>query len=261
MILFLNIRKGSFQKLKRGKIFFWILYLSLLSLTSICLYFLRFQFHTLFSTTICASLMITFFDNPSSSTYFDNPSSSEDSFALQVLSEPWPVTPNTAEETSLFNRIRRLERRTVFSPGKGARALLARIFETTSGFFYNPKDYDGFIEFSKRDLEIRELKHSCYSRFLKIIENKADLVQNAACDPKSSFVYYLEEHRKELDSFEDELNVQERDKEEISFLLDFLKDLHKHGHQSYYVWEILRAPRWRDFFRLIRSPLSIFFFF
>ena len=248
MILYLNIRKGSFQKLKRGKIFFWILYLSLLSLTSICLYFLRFQFHTLFSTTICASLMITFFDNPSSSTYFDNPSSSEDSFALQVLSEPWPVTPNTAEETSLFNRIRRLERENcIFLLGKEPGLFWRESLKQPLDSFTTQKDYDGFIEFSKRDLEIRELKHSCYSRFLKIIENKADLVQNAACDPKSSFVYYLEEHRKELDSFEDELNVQERDKEEISFLLDFLKDLHKHGHQSYYVWEILRAPRWRDF--------------
>ena len=150
--------------------------------------------------------------------------------------------------TSLFNRIRRVERENcIFLLGKEPGLFWRESLKQPLDSFTTQKDYDGFIEFSKRDLEIRELKHSCYSRFLKIIENKADLVQNAACDPKSSFVYYLEEHRKELDSFEDELNVQERDKEEISFLLDFLKDLHKHGHQSYYVWEILRAPRWRDF--------------
>ena len=36
-------------------------------------------------------------------------SSSEDSFGLQVLSEPWPVTHNLAYESSLRNRILALE--------------------------------------------------------------------------------------------------------------------------------------------------------
>ena len=36
-------------------------------------------------------------------------SSSEDSFGLQVLSEPWPVTHNLAYESSLINRILSLE--------------------------------------------------------------------------------------------------------------------------------------------------------
>ncbi|KAL0533103.1 hypothetical protein IC582_030564 [Cucumis melo] len=241
MILFLNIRKGSFQKLKRGKIFFWILYLSLLSLTSICLYFLRFQFHTLFSTTICASLMITFFDNPSSSTYFDNPSSSEDSFALQVLSEPWPVTPNTAEETSLFNRIRRLEEDdSIFLLGKAPGLFWTDCIQSQLYSYSTQEEYDFYLEFSKRDLEIRELKNSSYSLFSLFLNFDPHLSEEAPYNPRECFLDFLEEWNHEMSRIPG-LTVEERQREEIEFLQEVFKDLRKHGPKSYYIFKILQS--------------------
>ncbi|KAA0051946.1 ATPase subunit 1 [Cucumis melo var. makuwa] len=91
----------------------------------------------------------------------------------------------------------------------GVRALLARIFETTFGFFYNPKGLILVRRVLQTRFEDSRTQTLLFSLFLQIIKNKTDLIQNATCNPKSCFVYYLEEHCKKLDSFEDELNEQE----------------------------------------------------
>ena len=151
--------------------------------------------------------------------FVDGPSaSSEDSFDLQVLSEPWPVTPNSAEETSLFNRIRRLEREDcIFLLGRGPGLFWRESVKRTLDSYTTQEDYDFFLEFSKRDLEIRELRHSCYQKFFELLNENPDLVEKAPCDPKNCLIHFLEEKRGELDSFT-ELSVKKRDREEIEFL-------------------------------------------
>lgn len=184
--------------MKRKPFLFLVLSFLILSLTSIVLYLIRENLTTLLSSIFVLTtggLVLTtcsFVDDPSAS--------SEDSFDLQVLSPPWPLTPNSAEETSLFNRIRRRED-LLFLLGKAPGLFWRESVKRTLDSYTTQEDGDCFLEFSKRDLEIRELRHSCYQKFFELLNENPDLVEKAPCDPKNCLIYFLEEKGGELDSF------------------------------------------------------------
>ena len=244
LVLFIRIFHLYEKDLKKRSFsLFLCLDFLILSFISLFLYLLRLHFSTLFYSysLLCGGFLITYFENPSSSTCFENPSSSEDSFALQVLSEPWPVTPNTAEETSLQNRIRRLEEDdSIFLLGKAPGLFWTDCIQSQLYSYSTQEEYSHYLEFSKRDLEIRELKNSSYSLFSFFLNFDPHLSEEAPYNPRECFLDFLEEWDHEMSRIPG-LTVEERQREEIEFLQEVFKDLRKHGPKSYYIFKILQS--------------------
>ncbi len=61
------------------------------------------------------------------------------------------------------------------------------------------KEYNRLLEFENRDLQIRELKHECYSIFQQMLTDHPALAENAAYTPNEAFIDFLNEKRNELD--------------------------------------------------------------
>ena len=53
------------------------------------------------------------------------------------------------------------------------------------------REYTQVISFENRDLQIRELKHSCYSLFQGVLSEHPDLAEQAPYNPKEAFLYGL----------------------------------------------------------------------
>ena len=86
-------------------------------------------------------------------------SSSEDSFGIQVLSEPWPVIHNETLESSMRNRIRVLENTDcIFLLDKEKGEYWAEVKRNLDSC-PSQQEYNRVIEFESRDLQIRELRH------------------------------------------------------------------------------------------------------
>lgn len=106
-------------------------------------------------------------------------SPSEDLFGIQVLSEPWPVTPNCTLECSMRNRILAMND-SIFLLDKDGRAYWAEVKHALSHCI-SQTEYNQLIEFENRDLQIRELKHASYSLLQQIS------TQNPALFEKSPY--------------------------------------------------------------------------
>ncbi|PHT78701.1 hypothetical protein T459_16753 [Capsicum annuum] len=161
-----------------------------------------------------------------------NPSSSEDSSDLQVLSEPWPVTHNVGYESSLRNRIFRLENsNSPFLLSKERGEYWAEVKKE----LYNcpsQREYNRLLEFENRDLQIRELRHSCYCQFQRLFTDHPALAENADSNPQEALLYFFNEKGHELDQEGGTPLV--KDRRELRFLDQLLHDLRKNGINSVY---------------------------
>lgn len=181
-----------------------------------------------------------------------NPTSREDSFGIPVLMEPFPETEmegasagssiprvdeagppplvhNSSLEASMRNRIARLE-------GDGSPYLL----DKEKGNYWSDikveldnapsqGEYKRLLEFESRDLQIRELKHECLRLFEEVLNQNPPLADQAPYKPQEAFNDFLGQHRDQLDQRELEVDVVERDKEEIKFLYIVRQGLKKDG--------------------------------
>jgi len=163
-----------------------------------------------------------------------SPANSEDSFDLQVLSEPWPVNHNLAFECSLQNRIRTLENEnSIFlldkEKGEYWREVKKELDACTS-----QKEYNRVIDFENRDLQIREQRHKCLSIFQQILRENPALADRAVYNPQSAFVDFLEDKRTEID--EQGGIPLERDRRELTFLSELSHDLRLNNQNCKYIY-------------------------
>lgn len=77
------------------------------------------------------------------------------------------------------------------------------------------KEYNQLLQFENRDLQIRELKHSCYSLFQQVLSEHPASVENAAYNPKEALIYFLDENRNAIDQQGGNLFV--KDQKELKF--------------------------------------------
>nr|WMB96684.1 hypothetical protein [Solanum melongena] len=159
-------------------------------------------------------------------------SSSEDSFELQVLLEPWPVTHNLGYEASLRNRFLTLEiENSPFLLSKERGENWAEV-KTQLDNCPSQREYNQLLEFENRDLRIRELRHSCYSKFQLLFTDHPALAENADSNPQEALLYFFEEKREELDR--EGGNVLVKDLRELRFLEQLSDDLQIYGRNSVY---------------------------
>ena len=93
------------------------------------------------------------------------------------------------------------------------------------------------IAFEHRDLQIRELKHSCYSLFQQVLSEHPALAENAVYHPKEAFIDFFDSKRNSIDQQGGNLLV--KDQRELAFLNILAKDLRTHGPNSDYIKKIL----------------------
>jgi hypothetical protein len=171
--------------------------------------------------------------------YYSENSESEDSFGLQVLAEPWPVTHNLAFESSMRNRI-------IYMESHNSPFLL----DKERGVYWNEvkslldqapsqEEYNQLLDFENRDLKIRGKKDEFYSLFQKVISEHPDLLENTQyTSPTEAIFDYFENTREELET-EDVLSPADTDKAEMRIYDKIVKDINKNGPQSYYIKNIL----------------------
>ena len=162
----------------------------------------------------------------------DHSGSSEDSFGLQVLSEPWPVNHNIAWESSLRNRILCLESdNTVFLLDKEKGAYWGEVKQALDQAS-SQLEYNQLLEFENRDLQIREQKHKCFSLFQRVLNQHPSLAADAPYNPKEVFLDYLTTNRDTLD--QQGANILVKDQRELHFLKILAQDLETKGPKSPY---------------------------
>nr|YP_010598254.1 ATP synthase F1 subunit 1 [Psychotria serpens]UIG86754.1 ATP synthase F1 subunit 1 [Psychotria serpens] len=213
-----------------------LLYMFTFFSISFFLYLLRAHFLSYFSLYL-TSLLPSFiifkvssgdiipYSSPENST-----SPSEDSFGLQVLSEPWPVNHNIGLEASMRNRILRLENEnSIFLLDKERGEYWGEI-RTKIESCSSQSEYNRDLEFEHRDLQLRELKHSCYSLFHQVLAEHPSLSENSPYAPKELFIDFLDEKRKELD--EQGGDVLIKDLRELDFLTRMRQNLQRDGRNA-----------------------------
>ncbi|KAK1547959.1 hypothetical protein Q3G72_021875 [Acer saccharum] len=171
--------------------------------------------------------------------YYSENSESEDSFGLQVLAEPWPVTHNLAFESSMRNRILAMENNhSIFLLDK-ERGVYWNEIKTVLDQAPSQEEYNRLLEFENRDLQIREKKDECYSLFIKVLSEHPDLLENAQyTSPTEAIISYFENTREELET-EEVLSPADTDKAEMRIYAKIVKDINQNGPQSYYIKKIL----------------------
>ncbi|XP_061368162.1 LOW QUALITY PROTEIN: uncharacterized mitochondrial protein AtMg01280-like [Gastrolobium bilobum] len=161
---------------------------------------------------------------------------SEDSFELQVLAEPWPVTKNIPLESSMRSRIVALDNsNTIFLHDKERGVYWSEI-KTALDQATSKYEYNRLLDFENRDLQIREKKHECYSLFKQVLSEHPDLLDNDPyINPTEAFfrILTIREETEEV------LNVADTDKEEIQIYEKMAKDIRKNGPKSYYIKSIM----------------------
>ena len=245
----------------------FIMYLSMFFFISFFCYFFRIYLFSrlglhlgeLFSFLILSVgvLPLPATPGPSSSSSW-----TEDSFEIGVLMEPFSETEmegaskndsilardeagpsrqpyivhDLSLESSIKNRISSLENdNTIFLLDKERGEYWRGVKETldqapTQGA------YASLLELENTDLQIRELKHACYSLFQEVLAEHPALSENAAYSPEELFVDFFNEKRKELDTL---LGLIQAEREEIPFLDRVRRDIGERGPDSIYMREIL----------------------
>ena len=173
----------------------------------------------------------------------------EDSFEIGVLLEPFsetdiedtsgnpPLCHNHSFETSLQNRISRLQREnSIFLLDKSERYW--NDIKAALDQAHSQSEYNRLLHFENRDLQIRELKHSCFSQFQQVLAEQPALAEKASYNPQEALLDFFDEKRDELDTHL-EWNIAKRDGEEILFLDTVGKDLRNRGPSSPYMKKIL----------------------
>jgi len=169
--------------------------------------------------------------------------STEDSFGIQVLSEPWPILPNLSLESSMQARIGVLENaNSIFLLDKERGQYWSEVKQTLDQA-PSQQEYNRLLEFENRDLQIRERKTECYSLVREILFHQPALMENSQYStPEMAIQQFCEDTRTDLEA-EDEhrlgLHSGNTDRAEIEIYVKVAKDLRKNGPQSFYFQKIL----------------------
>ena len=151
--------------------------------------------------------------------------------------EPFFLIRNESMETSMLNRIRKLERENsvfLLEQAKGAYWEEVKSTLNNSG---SQKEYCRLLCFENRDLQIRERKHECFFLFQEILSRNRALRGDAA-NPTEDFMDFFSEKREVLDK-NPEWGPVEKDIKEIEFVEQVKLDLAARGHESPYIKQIL----------------------
>lgn len=211
-------------------------------LLAISVFFYCMRSHFLFYLGLCLSGILCPYVNVSGGEripYSSENSESEDSFGLQVLAEPWPVTHNIAFESSMRNRIIAMENaNSIFLLDKERGVYWSEI-KTALDQAPSQEEYTRLLDFENRDLQIREKKHECYSLFIKVLSEHPNVLENALyTSPTEAILSYFQNTREELET-EEVLSLADTDKAEITIYAKIVKDIRQKGPQSYYIKKIL----------------------
>lgn len=94
---------------------------------------------------------------------------------------------NVSLESSIRNRIVRLENQnSIFLLDKEKGSYWSEV-KMALDQASSQREYNQVISFENRDLQIRELKHECYSLFQGVLSEHPGLAENAAYNPKEAF--------------------------------------------------------------------------
>lgn len=169
--------------------------------------------------------------------------STENSFGIQVISEPWDVTPNVGLESSMRNRILRMENaNSIFlldkESGQYWSEIKAELTACSSQREYNQK-----LEFENRDLQIREMKTECYSLVREIVFNQPALMANSPYEtPETAIQQFCDDTRADLEA-EDQhrlgFHSGDTDRAELQIYKKVARDICQNGPQSFYFKKIL----------------------
>lgn len=148
-----------------------------------------------------------------------------------------PIRHNGSLETSLQNRINHLQRANcIFLLDKND--TYWNDIKRTLDQAPSQQEYNRLLEFENRDLQIRELKHSCFSQFEQVLSEHPALAENAAYNPQEALLDFFDEKRDELDTHL-EWSTAKKDREELQFVDQVGQDIRKHGPYSIYMKKIL----------------------
>src|SRR5262249_7452177 len=100
------------------------------------------------------------------------------------------------------------------------------------------RDSTRLLDFENRDLQIRELKHECFSLFQQVLSEHPALAEKACYNPQEALIDFFDEKRDELDT-QLEWSTAEKDSIELQFLNTVGKDLRERGPNSAYLKTIL----------------------
>lgn len=149
------------------------------------------------------------------------------------------IVKNGSLEASIRNRVVTLENdQTVFllekERGKYWSDIKAALDQA-----HSQSEYNRLLEFENRDLQIRELKHSCYSLFQQVLSAHPDLAERASYNPGEALRDFFDEKRDELDNTLAWSTPTEKDREELKFVDTVGQDFRKRGRDSPYINKIL----------------------
>lgn len=149
------------------------------------------------------------------------------------------IVHNSSFESSIRSRIRRLgDDSRIFLLDKETGEYWKEV-KATLDQAPTQEEYRRLLEFENRDLQIRELKHSCFSQFRQVLSEQPALKENAAYDPEEALIDFFDEKRDGLDKTHLKWSPEQRDKEEIEFITRVEKDIRERGPDSHYITEIL----------------------
>ncbi|XP_059646387.1 uncharacterized protein LOC132292862 [Cornus florida] len=158
------------------------------------------------------------------------------------------IKTNTSLESSIRNRICALEKdHSPFLLDK-EKGEYWREMKTALGQVPSQREYNRLLDFENTDLQIRELKHGCYSLYQRLLSEHPTLAEKASYNSKEAFIDFFDEKRGELDKLELDTHPQgrstaaERDRIELQFLDSVREDLIKRGAGSPYMNKILVGP-------------------
>lgn len=204
--------------------------------------------------------------DPSNSTSW-----AEDSFEIGVLMEPFSdtemggtsarssipgdeagpsastevgVTPDASLESSLRQRIRRLENAdSIFLLDKERGKFWAEIKAELTACS-SQREYEEKLEFENRDLQIREIKTECYSLVRSIVFSQPALMENSPYEtPDTAIWQFFESTRTELEAEKDPKKLGffygDVDRAEVQIYQKVAKDIRQNGPQSFYLKTIL----------------------
>ena len=148
---------------KKSRFLLKLVYVASFLAISVFLYFIRSYFLSYFSLVLNGILCHYVLQNVSHGEIIPYAgANSGDSFELQVLAEPWPVTHNYSLESSMRNRIVALENsNTIFLLDKERGVYWSEI-KTALDQAPSQIEYNRLIAFENRDPQIREddFRHS-----------------------------------------------------------------------------------------------------
>ncbi|KAJ1406739.1 hypothetical protein SESBI_24851 [Sesbania bispinosa] len=147
---------------------------------------------------------------------------------------PGSVVPNASLESSMRNRIVRLEQdNSPYLLDKGKGEYWAHIKQELN-HASSERKYNLLLDFENRDLQIRELKHECFSLFNHVLSQHPPLVDQAPYNPQEAFDDFLDQHRGRLDQQQHGLPVWERDALELNWL-DIVRKGLQDGGAAYFL--------------------------